>query len=95
MSELEDGLRDLMAAGLPPPDEVGYELEQAGEVVAEAEMVWMRRKVALLMPAHLDRLPAWEASGWKAVAANGEWKRLLAEELGNRSALKRMFSKRS
>ena len=85
MSELEDGLRDLMAAGLPPPDEVGYELEQGGEVVAEAELVWMQHKVALLMPAHLDRLSTWEALGWRVVAANDEWKRLMVDELRNRS----------
>ena len=31
MERSGEGLHALMDAGLPPPDEVGYELEQAGE----------------------------------------------------------------
>src|SRR5439155_11589286 len=59
MRGLEDGLRALMDTGLPSPDEVGYELEQAGDVVAEAELAWIRQKLVLLMPAHVDRQPVW------------------------------------
>jgi DEAD/DEAH box helicase domain-containing protein len=43
MSSLAEGLQVLMDAGLSPPDEVGYELEQAGDVVAEAELAWVAR----------------------------------------------------
>jgi DEAD/DEAH box helicase domain-containing protein len=86
MGALGDGLRALMDAGLPPPDEVGYELEQAGEVAAEAELAWIQRRLALLMPAHIDRQSVWEAQGWKTVVAEGEWQQRLAQELGNHSA---------
>lgn len=83
MGVLEDGLRVLMNVGLPPPDEIGYELEEAGEVVAEAELVWIQRKVALLMPAHEDFQAVWETKGWKTVVAEGEWQQRLTDELGN------------
>ena len=86
MGALGNGLRYLMDAGLSPPDEVGYELEQAGGVVAEAELAWIQRRPALLMPAHLDRQSVWEAQGWKTVVAEGEWQQRLAQELGNHSA---------
>jgi DEAD/DEAH box helicase domain-containing protein len=38
MGVLGEGLHALMDAGLPPPDEVGYELEQMDGVAAEAEL---------------------------------------------------------
>ena len=81
IGSLENGLRALMDAGFAPPDEVGYELEQAGEVVAEAELVWIERKLALLMPAHTDSKTIWEAQGWKTVVAEGDWQQLLQDEL--------------
>lgn len=87
MGALGDGLRFLMdTTGLPPPDEVGYELEEAGEVVAESELAWVPRKLALLMPVHIDCQSVWEAQGWKTVVAEGEWEKRLAQELGNHSA---------
>jgi DEAD/DEAH box helicase domain-containing protein len=80
MSELKPGLRALREAGLPPPDEVGYELAEASNVIAEAELVWIQRKLALLMPAHVEFQAVWEAHGWKTVVAQGDWQqRLLAE----------------
>lgn len=86
MGALGDGLRFLMDVGLPPPDEVGYELEEAGGVVAESELAWVSRKLALLMPVHIDCQSVWEAQGWKTVVAEGEWQKRLAQELGNHSA---------
>jgi DEAD/DEAH box helicase domain-containing protein len=83
MSELGNSLRALMDAGFPAPDEIGYELQQAGEVVAEAELAWTGRKLALLMPAHKDGQVVWKAHGWKTVVAEGEWQQRLTEELGN------------
>jgi DEAD/DEAH box helicase domain-containing protein len=73
LSILVDGLSTVMAAGLPPPDEVGYELEQAGEVVAEAELAWIGRKLVLLMPVQTDYQPFWELNGWQTVIAEGQW----------------------
>jgi DEAD/DEAH box helicase domain-containing protein len=83
MECLADDLHALMEAGLPPPDEVGYELEQEGEVVAEAELAWPQRKLVLLMPAHTANASVWDAHGWKALIAQDDWQQRLAEELGN------------
>lgn len=81
MTVLGDGLRALMDAGLPPPDEVGYELEQAGEVVAEAELAWKPFKLVLLMPVHAEYQTMWTSQGWKTVVAEGEWVQRLSKEL--------------
>lgn len=84
MGMLAEGLHALMAAGLLPPDEVGYELEQAGEVVAEAELAWTQQKLVLLLPGHADSASIWEASGWRTLVAEHEWQQRLADELGSR-----------
>jgi DEAD/DEAH box helicase domain-containing protein len=85
MVSLADGLGRLMDAGLPPPDEVGYELEQEGSVMAEAELAWLQRKLVLLMPTHAANAAVWEANGWKTLIAQDEWQQKLADELGNRN----------
>jgi DEAD/DEAH box helicase domain-containing protein len=82
MGSLADELRRLMDAGLPPPDEVGYELEQDGSVIAEAELAWLQRKLVVLMPTHAASAPVWKSSGWKTLMATDEWPQRLAEELG-------------
>jgi DEAD/DEAH box helicase domain-containing protein len=86
MSDLKPGLRALMEAGVPPPDEVGYELAEAGSVIAEAELVWIQRKLALLMAAHVEFQAVLEAHGWKTVVAQGEWQQRLMVELTSRGA---------
>ncbi|NMQ26322.1 DEAD/DEAH box helicase [Candidatus Accumulibacter phosphatis] len=83
MGSLAEGLRVLMDAGLPLPDEVGYELEQAGDVVAEAELAWVARKLVLLMPAQADGATVWQGNGWKTLVADGQWAQELADALGN------------
>lgn len=83
MGSLAEGLHALMDAGLPPPDEVGFELEQAGDVVAEAELAWIQRKLVLLMPVHADSTTVWETNGWKTLMAQDEWHSRLADELGS------------
>ena len=83
MGSLADGLHALMDAGLPPPDEVGYELEKDGDVIAEAELAWLQRKIVLLMPVHADSASVWEAYGWKTLLAVDEWQQRLANELGS------------
>ena len=41
----------LLAVGAPPPSDVGYELtNDAGAVVAEAELVWLVKKIAFQLP---------------------------------------------
>jgi DEAD/DEAH box helicase domain-containing protein len=85
MGSLSEGLRALLDAGLPPPDEVGYELDHAGDVVAEAELAWTKRKLVLLMPAHTEGAPVWQANGWRTLMAEDDWQKRLTEELGNNS----------
>ncbi|WP_374691698.1 hypothetical protein [Accumulibacter sp.] len=82
MSSLAEGLLVLMDAGLSPPDEVGYELEQAGDVVAEAELAWVAQKRVLLMPAQADSAAVWQANGWQTWMADGQWPQQLADVLG-------------
>lgn len=80
MASLAEGLHTLLDAGMPPPEAVGYELEEAGDVVAEAELAWINRKRVLLMPAHAGYLAAWQSRGWTAWVAEDGWpQRLLAE----------------
>jgi DEAD/DEAH box helicase domain-containing protein len=81
MDDLRDGLNTLSGEGFPPPDAVGYELEEAGNVVAEAELVWEKQQIVLLMPAHGDSEPIWISKGWKAVMAEGEWPKRVADTL--------------
>lgn len=83
MGSLAEGLHALMDAGLPPPDEVGFELEQEGDVVAEAELAWLKRKLVLLMPVHVDSASVWEANGWKTLMAEDGWQQRLVDELRN------------
>jgi len=81
MGALEEGLRGLMLAGLPPPNEVGYELDQAGDVVAEAELAWTQRKLVLLMPAQADSTTVWAAHGWTTLVADDGWQQQLKDKL--------------
>jgi DEAD/DEAH box helicase domain-containing protein len=86
MDVLGEGLHALMDAGLPPPDEVGYELEQMDGVAAEAELAWLQRKLVLLMPVHAEGTAVWRANGWKTVVAENDWPQRLSDELVNRAA---------
>jgi DEAD/DEAH box helicase domain-containing protein len=78
MSSLASGLSYLMDSGLLPPDEVGFELEQDGDVVAEAELAWFKIKLVLLMPEQAHSTSVWGAQGWKTVVAEDEWPKQLA-----------------
>jgi DEAD/DEAH box helicase domain-containing protein len=85
MKELADGLRALMAAGLPAPDSVGFELETGGEVAAEAELAWTSLKIVLLMPAHSEYRAVWKDNGWTVVTVEGDsqnWQHELEHALG-------------
>jgi DEAD/DEAH box helicase domain-containing protein len=79
MGELSEGLLALAAYSVPPPDEVGYEFAEDGDVVAEAELVWTARKVVLLM--HADGEPPWSSRGWTTVIATSGWPERVAKEL--------------
>jgi hypothetical protein len=64
---------EMLDTGVPLPDEVGFELEEDGEVVAECELAWISRKIALLLDHHADTEPAWIARGWQTVFASAGW----------------------
>ena len=81
MASLTPGLNAVMHAGLPPPEEIGYELEQDGAVIAEAELAWLNRKLVLLMPVHEASAKVWEVNGWKTLVAKDAWQQELLEEL--------------
>jgi DEAD/DEAH box helicase domain-containing protein len=73
MESLQPGLMEMLDTGVPLPDEVGFELEEDGEVVAECELAWISRKIALLLDHHADTEPAWIARGWQTVFASAGW----------------------
>jgi hypothetical protein len=70
---LAPGLQKLRDAGIPAPDEVGYELASGDDVIAEAELAWTHRKVVLLMEHHLESKPVWESHGWTTLVAKDTW----------------------
>jgi len=56
--------------GIPAPDSVGFELEgDDGFVAGEAEMAWLRPKVAYLRDDQANFREAFAARGWKTVTA--------------------------
>ena len=81
--DVHPAMSQWAALGLPAP-EVGYELaDRTGRILAEAELAWAERKVAVLLP---DAAAAeFESAGWRAFFADSEnlveWvARTLAEE---------------
>lgn len=87
MGDLRDGLHTLMDEGFPPPDAVGYELEEAGNVVAEAELVWEKQRIVLLLPAHADSESVWISKGWNALMGEGEWPKRVVDALSGQNIL--------
>ena len=81
MEFLLPGLQKLQSAGAPIPDEVGYELEEDGEVVSECELAWTSRKVALLLDHHADSEAVWTGRGWVTVTVSAGWPTLLLDKL--------------
>ena len=85
METLADALRALMDEGVPPPDEVGFELAGDAGVVAEAELAWTDRKLVLVLPELADNATAWEAVGWTAIVARDDWQSRLKQAVLNLS----------
>jgi DEAD/DEAH box helicase domain-containing protein len=80
LSELHDEIKNLRTLGVPAPDEMGYELAESGQVVAEAEMVWLKPKVALLLSDSESGEP-FRKNGWKTVECGPGWAANIAEIL--------------
>jgi DEAD/DEAH box helicase domain-containing protein len=81
MNSLAPALRELMDAGQVPPDEVGFELEIDGKVIAEAELAWRALKLVLLMPEHAYGLSIWQASGWNTLLADDGWQKKVTDAI--------------
>jgi DEAD/DEAH box helicase domain-containing protein len=69
-SAVEDatiGLRRLAEAGVEIP-EIGYEYaDDAGVVIAEAELAWPRSRMCVLLDSQAEFSGAWAAAGWRSV----------------------------
>jgi DEAD/DEAH box helicase domain-containing protein len=75
VAEVQDGLRQVMAKGCPPP-EVAYELQdENGAISAEAELAWPERRVAGLLPEQHAFAAVFAASGWVTITLDpdGQW----------------------
>ena len=71
MSDLHDDIRKLRDLGALVPEEVGYELAEADQVVAEAELAWVAKKVALLLT--IEDANTFQKQGWSVVEAGEGW----------------------
>ena len=79
--ELHEAMKQWAANGLPAP-QVGYELaDSAGKVLAEAELAWPERKVAVLHGEEMDAA-AFAGAGWHVLCtAEGGLAKKVLEEL--------------
>jgi DEAD/DEAH box helicase domain-containing protein len=73
MDFLANGLQQLIDAELPPPDAVGFELEEDGNVKAEAELIWNEQKVVVLLPEQAYGAGIWKEKGWQTVTCGDDW----------------------
>jgi DEAD/DEAH box helicase domain-containing protein len=71
-----------MERGIPSPDFAGYELANgAGLVIGEAELVWEKRKIALLLPGQEEHKNAFVSEGWTVISLEDEIQPALFEEI--------------
>jgi DEAD/DEAH box helicase domain-containing protein len=80
LSNLRTDIPTLRELNVSAPDEIGYELEESGKVVAEAEMVWLTKKVALVL-SDSESSEAFNKQGWRTVEIGQEWPKKIAELL--------------
>ena len=65
--ELRPAMEQWSARGLAVP-EAGYELTgHAGRVIAEAELAWPERRVAVLLLEQREWAAVFEAEGWRVI----------------------------
>jgi DEAD/DEAH box helicase domain-containing protein len=61
----------LISLGAPAPSSIGYELENDnGEIVAECEMAWEMKNIALLLLDRVESKEKFEKHGWKVFTIN-------------------------
>jgi DEAD/DEAH box helicase domain-containing protein len=87
LPEVNAGMQRLMAADVPPPDEVGYEhANERGEVDAEAAGAWLAAQVVVLTEAQMECASIWQAQGWTTVLAREGWEIAVQEKLDTAGA---------
>ena len=70
--ELRPAMEQWSALGLPLP-EVGYELSgPAGRVIAEAELAWPERTIAVVLAEYPDSKSPFEKAGWRVFEGDAE-----------------------
>lgn len=75
------GLRRLADAGVNIP-EIGYEYaDDAGIVIAEAELAWPRSKVCVLLDSQAEFSGAWATAGWRSVPLSDNWPEVVLQVL--------------
>lgn len=61
----KDCASKLMALGVAAPSAAGYELvDTKGAIIAECELAWESKKIALLLPSQMDSKEKFEENGW-------------------------------
>ena len=69
---LHPAMRQWAAAGLPPP-EVGFELTDGREqVLAEAELAWPTKRVAVLHDEQIEKAALFEHEGWRTYPSDDD-----------------------
>jgi DEAD/DEAH box helicase domain-containing protein len=82
VESVREELRVLAEAGLSAPDQIGYEYaDEAGRVVAEAELAWESAHVVVLVGSQEEYAEIWESLGWKPVIAGAGWPSVLISEV--------------
>lgn len=67
LDSMRAGLEQLRAQGFTAPDQVGYEWESSGEVVAEAELLWETARIVVLLGRQMEQQERWRSAGWRVV----------------------------
>lgn len=78
--DAKEYLNKLISMGIPAPSCVGYELENSnGAVVAECEIIWEDKKIALLLEEQIKDREIFEQEGWTVIMVNDEVERSVFE----------------
>jgi hypothetical protein len=73
VTEVAEGLRQLMAQGIPAPM-VGYEWAgTAGAILAEAELAWEGARIAILRADQEEQASSWQTIGWTVLTVTEDW----------------------
>jgi len=82
LAPVREGLQYIRESNLPPPDQVGFEYAQDGQVVAEAELAWEAAHIVVLTEDQWAQRQVWNESGWRVFAsAEPKWYEPVAQLL--------------